>query len=245
MKTLGGVMFIRNGETYDYNYLEAMACLEELCDSVVVLDAGSTDDTLKQLHKNKSDKTMLIACNEWDSQQGREKLAYFQNMALSFLDTDYYFLLQGDEILHEYSFDAVRAIIETGVDAAYCTRINLWRDADSFIDVPENRQPCSTQVIRLAKTNYKSHGDGESIQAAADSSFLKELIIFHYGFVRRKEVMKDKIINMQEGVFRIPHDPKLDGSEIFNSELWFSGDELSPLEYPHPKFIKEWIKTRP
>lgn len=65
------------------------------------------------------------------------------------------------------------------------------------------------------------------------------------GFVRNKNVMKAKVINMQENVFGIDHDPKLDKSDVFDSELWFSGNELSPITEEHPKFIKDWIKTRP
>lgn len=246
--TLGGVLFIRNGEQYDYSYKEAIACLQELCDKVVILDAGSDDQTAEIVQGYEDQNTMVVCLDkeEWDKQQGREKLSYFQNLALSFLDTDYYFLLQGDEIIHEDSFPAIREAIETGEEAFICSRVNLWGDCNSYINVPADKQPCSTRVIRLAKTQYKSVGDGESISANAISKFAEDIRIYHYGFVRKKEVMKAKVINMQEFVFNLGHhDPKLDQSEIFNSELWFKGDELSPIKEPHPKFIKEWVKTRP
>lgn len=57
--------------------------------------------------------------------------------------------------------------------------------------------------------------------------------------------MKAKIIHLQEGVFGIPHDPKLDKSVIFDSELWFSGNELSPITEELPKYIKTWAISRP
>ncbi len=245
--TLGGVLFIRNGEEFDYCYLQAMACLEELCDSVVVLDAGSDDNTLQQLSRNKSDKTLLVGLHksEWDKQQGREKLAYFQNLAKSFLGTDFYFLLQGDEIIHEKSFPVIRTAIEKGWEAFYCTRRNLWKDCNHELDVPQHRKPCSTEVIRLAKVKYDSVDDGESISAPAIMQYVKDIEIWHYGFVRKKEVMKGKIINMQEGVFGIDHDPKLDNMEVFDWSAWFKEEDLKLITDPHPKFIKEWVLNRP
>lgn len=247
MSSLGGVLFIRNGEQYDYCYKEAIACLQELCDKVVILDAGSNDGTAEIVQKYEDQNTMVICLgeDEWGKQRGREKISFFQNLAVSFLDTDYYFLLQGDEILHQHCFGSVRKAIESNAEAFYCTRINLWRDCNSYIDVEQNRQPCSTQVIRLAKTKYKSVDDGESISAIADPSFIDEMRIFHMGFVRKKEVMKAKIMNMQDGVFEIPHDPKLDNMEVFDWSAWFSEEDLKPIKEEHPKFIQTWKSTRP
>lgn len=246
-KKLGGVLIIKDGIKYDYCYRESIKCLQFLCDEVVVLDCGSEDGTAEDLLSLEDNKTLIVSVKKelWDKHRGREKLAYFQNLALSFLEADYYFLLQADEVIHENSFESIRAAIETDKEAFLVKRINLWGSANTFINVPDNKQPCSRHVIRLAKTKYQSVDDGESISADASQNFINGITIYHYGFVRKKEVMKAKIINMQEGIFEIPHDPKLDGSEVFNSELWFSCDELSPIEELHPIFIQEWIKSRP
>lgn len=246
--TLGGIMFVKDGVKFDYCFQETIHCLQAFCDKVVILDAGSTDRTVGYIKQYEDQNTMVVCLDnqEWDKQQGREKLSYFQNLALSFLDTDYYFLLQADEILHENCFPEVRKAIETDSEAFYCSRINLWRDCNSYINTEAEKQPCSINVIRLAKTKYKSVDDGESIEAMADVSFLNKIRIFHMGFVRDKNIMKSKIINMQESVFNLGyHDPKLDKNEVFNSELWFTGEELRPIEEPLPKFIKEWASTRP
>lgn len=45
---IAGTTFIRNGETYDYCYLETIQCLLEFCDHVFVVDAGSGDGTLEK-----------------------------------------------------------------------------------------------------------------------------------------------------------------------------------------------------
>lgn len=246
--TLGGLFWVRNGIEFDYCFEQSLQALKELCDQVVIVDVGSTDGTAEVLRKYEDEKTMIVYLDkeEWGKQQGRELIAYYQNFALSFLDTDYYILEQPDEIIHEDCFPAIREAIATGGEAFYCTRINLWRDANSYINVEPERQPCSTQVIRIAKTKYKSVGDGESVEAIANPSFIDKIRIYHYGFVRDKNVMKSKVHNMQVNVFRLSeHDPKLDKAEVFDWSLWFNESELSPITEPHPKFIQEWIKTRP
>jgi len=249
MKTLGGITFVRNGIEYDYNFRETIDCLLAFCDKVVVLDAGSTDGTDKEIarYANANGKVSVVCLDSslWDSFKGREKLAYFQNLALSILDTDYYFLLQADEVLHEDCFQSVRDAIETGGDTFYCNRINLWKDAQHQLNVPHERLPCNTYIIRLAKTNYLSIGDGESIEAKNPIDYSDEIDIWHYGFVRKKEVMKDKIINMQENVFQMPRDAKLNNMEVFDWSAWFKDSDLIEVEKEHPIFIQKWIKNRP
>lgn len=246
--TLGGVIFARNAIQYDYCLKESVDCLKELCDEVIVLDAGSDDGTDELIKSFQDRKTRVILLNpeDWEAQTGREKLAYFQNLALSFLDTDYYFLLQADEIIHEDSFPSIRCAVDSGKDAFLAKRINLWGSPDTYINVTEDRQPCSQYVVRLARTEYQSVGDGESIGCVATQDFINGITIFHYGFVRNKDVMKSKVINMQENVFRLGfHDPKLDNSDTFDSTLWFKGGDLSPLDRTHPKYITNWIQNRP
>jgi hypothetical protein len=214
---------------------------------VVVLAIDGDDNTVEICKTYEDQHTMVVVLDslEWYRQKGKERLSYFQNIAKSFLTTDYYFLLQSDEIVHEYSFPDIRKAIETGKEAFPVHRINLWRDCNSYLSVGQHRQPCNTSPIRLAKIKYDSVGDGESIGAEGEWGLQYYIKMYHYGFVRKREVMKAKVTNMQETVFGIDHDPKLDQSEEFDWRLWFSEEDLKPISGTHPKFIKDWIITRP
>ena len=66
------------------------------------------------------------------------------------------------------------------------------------------------------------------------------------GFVRKREVMRGKIINMQVDVFGMEHyDSKLDESELFNPDLWFDPKtDLKPIDEPLPAIIQNWAKER-
>lgn len=248
-KTLGGICFCIDPIKYDYSIKESIACLEALCDKVVVLDAGSQDGSVELLKTLESDKVKVVYLERgqyWDQIRGKEKLSFFQNMALEHLDTDYYYLQQADECTHEDSFLYIREAIEAEHEAFMITRHNLWGDCNRVLAVEPHRQPCSTQVIRLAKTTYPSVDDGESVGCwNVSMDWMDKIVMYHYGFVRKKEVMKDKIINMQRGVFEMDHDKKLDGMEVFDYRAWHDDNSLVPMNGTHPKFIQEWIKTRP
>ena len=251
MKKLCGTLFCFNGDLYDYNYMEAIQCLLDFCDHVVVA-AGGSDGTYSNVGYIQSDKLTVIEITQehWDSQKGSDKLNYFSNITIEEaerLGYEYQFNLQADECLSERSYPEIRKAIETGCESYMCKRINLWEDCYHQLVVPLNRMPCSTSIIRLAKTSCRSVGDAESLGAnMVDTYFENSIEIFHYGFVRKREVMKSKIINMQCNVFGMEHyDNKLNDCEVFNPKLWFDGEDLAVIDKPHPKIMKEWILNRP
>ena len=247
-KSLGGSLFIKDGEKYDYCYKEAIKCLKEFCDKVAIVEVGSDDGTEKYVHQFADHKTKVInlPISLWEATDfyAKEKLSYFSNIAHSLLDTDYFLNLQGDEIVHENSYDAIRYAIETGHEGFLCTRVNLWGDCFHQLNVPQERKPCSSEVIRIAKKGYGSYDDAESLNVQCSVDFVHDIKMVHYGFVRKKEIMPKKVRNMLGNIFQIGIDPKLDGMEIWDGSKWFTGEDLAPFN-DHPAIMSEWIKTRP
>lgn len=251
-KKLAGVIFVYNGQMYDYCYLEAIKCLYECTDHVFVV-AGGGDGTVANIFDNifHNDRYTFIEINEdwWHLKEGKEKLSYFTNIGIEAAEKmgyDYILQIQADEILHESAYIIIRALIESGCEGFMCKRINLWQDAYHQLNVPIERMPCSTEIVRLAKTKYRSWDDAENIRCDdVNESYTNMIEIWHYGFIRDKKIMKDKVINMQENVFGIDHDPKLDNADEFKPDRWFSKSDLQLIRKQHPKIMSEWIKTRP
>ena len=246
-KTLGGTMFVYNAISQDYCMDEAIQCLKEFTDEVILLDAGSTDGTAERLKLFEDKKTKVILLNneEWHSQHGAEKLNYFTNKAFEHLTTEYNFYLQADEILHEKSYKKVREVIELGHEGYMVKRINLWGSPYTQLNVEHSRNPCSYEVIRLAKSYCKSVGDAESIDAQCVLDFVEDIRIYHMGFVRFRDIMKQKTIHIQRDIFGMTPDVKLDGSEIFQPYKWFDKiKDLVPIDEPLPKLIQQWSKER-
>lgn len=247
--TLGGFLFVKDAIRFDYCFQEAIMSMLECCDKVVVVDAGSSDGTKELLEEweTRTEKLTVISypIQVWDNLHGKTKLAYFQNAAADFLDTDYQLLIQADEVLSEDSYEWVRDAIESGAESVMCARHNLWGSPYTELNVPINRMPCSPQVVRLSKRGYKTWDDGENIACpSVNFDFVDKIHIWHMGFVRSKEVMKEKIINMQRHVFEMSSDPKLDEMEVFDWRAWFGPSDLKPINGNLPRVIQKWALDR-
>jgi hypothetical protein len=256
MVTLGGATFVWRGNDQDYCFMETIECLTELCDEIQVA-AGGADGTwegvfllmkeLSEAYPEKKFGLIQIIQEEWDSQQGREKLSHFSNMAISALSTDYVFYLQCDEILHEDSFPYVRAAIETGCESFFVQRLNLWKDAGHMLNVPQERKPCSTEVIRLAKARNRCVDDAESLGVTECYLMgnIEDMQIFHVGFIRDKVKHLVKIRHMLVDVFQFgENDKRAENCDVFIPERFFSDDDIIPIPRPLPKFIRHWCEER-
>lgn len=247
MQTLGGVQFVRNAIEFDYCFEESIACLKELCDEIVIIDAGSNDGTA-ELAKKQEDKKTKVVClpeSEWDKMHGKELIAHFQNMGKEMLSTDWYFLLQSDEILHQDSFPYVRKAIEEDNEGYFCHRINLWGSSQFQLNVTADRLPVGNKIIRLSKTKYYSVDDGEGIYCPATWEYFEKIRIYHVGFVRDKYIHTKKIEHMLTRVFGMGTDKKVEEMNgVFDPYQNFSKEDLIPVTEPLPIFIQEWAKKR-
>jgi len=246
-KRLGGTQFVIDGLTYDYCFKESIQSMQEFCDEVVIVDAGSRDGTVEVLKTLENEKTKIIYLDreEWDSLHGWAKLNHFSNKAIAELTAEWNFYQQSDEVVHEKCHKSIREAVDYGTAEAYLvSRINLWNTPYEMLNVKGNRNPCSTQVIRLAKSQYMTGGDAESIYAPASGAYLDRIRIYHFGFVRNKEVHADKIRNMQANVFEVGVDKKLDGMTTFDPSKWFGPEDLLPVPEILPAIMDQWCLER-
>lgn len=247
--TLGGSTFVYNGIKQDYCFIETLNCLYDLCDYVAIA-YGGTDGTVKAVEDWASNKLNIIKIwfseDHWHSKKGREKLSYFSNLAIEALPTDWNFYLQSDEILHENSFSSVRAAILSNTHAHLVTRYNLWGSPYTMLNVVQERKPCSTEVIRLAHSQYRCVGDAESLGVMRVSGdYLNDIRIYHMGFVRDSVKHLDKIRHIQDDIFLIDHDKRIDGMEKFDPWKFFTPEDVIPIPQEGlPKYIKQWAYDR-
>lgn len=257
MKTLGGFSFVWRGNDQDYNFKETIRCLAELCDEVAIV-AGGPDNTYEEVvlvvlemlakYPSKEFHTQMIDQKDWDAQVGREKLSYFSNKAADMLTSDWNIYVQADEIIHEDSYDNIRQAIEhENVEAYLVPRYNLWQDPYHILNVEQARKPCSTEVIRLAKKQYRCVDDAESILAPAHVfGKIDTIEIFHLGFVRDKIKHLVKIENMLVNVFLHGEtDQRATNCDEFIPERWFDpAKDIIPIHKPLPKLIQQWAEER-
>jgi glycosyltransferase involved in cell wall biosynthesis len=251
MKTLCGTLFVYNGITHDYCFVESIKNLKEFCDHVIVVDAGSTDGTIDAIKPLLSDKCQLVISDTWNETQGMgsTKLNHFTNIAIEYAEArgfDYNFNLQADEIVHEDSFQWIRKAMEEDREGYMVRRYNLWKDPYHMLNVEQARKPCSTEIVRLAKCNYRSVGDAESLGVpSVYIDYLNKIEVYHMGFVRKRDVMVNKVKHMQMTVFEMAdYDRRLDKAPEFDPMEYFKSEDIIPIHKPLPKVIQEWAAER-
>jgi len=253
-KTLGGSLFVRNAIKFGYCVIEALESLYALCDQVSILECGSDDGTKKLIQDwvaSKPARAHIIANYDHPWAIGKEwsRLAILADIARSYLTTDWHFMLQADEVLHESSFPEIRRLIECGPNGYFLRRLNLFRGPDTHvrIDLKGKGKPCGDVVCRLARTPYRVVGDAESIGVdhGVSDEHVDKLVIFHYGYVREGAKHIAKAIDMQSWFFG-PHgtpDARIvkmrDEGNKFRPEVFFSPEDVCPIPIPHPIFARD------
>lgn len=245
-KKLAGVCFVRNAILYDYCIEASIRSMQAFCDEVIVCYVESEDDTLKLLESIGGITLLQCSNDEWNKIQGREKLSYFQNIAIEYaqsLGYEYCFLCQADEVIHEDSIPHIMNAVSLGEEGYYVTRHNMWADAEHMLNVPQSRKPVSTVVNRLTKTCYRSVDDGESILSPTSFDFINKIEIFHMGFIRNNEKHIGKIKEMQKNIFLMDYDKRADLKPEFDWKDWgFTEKDLVKIHKPLPVFVKDWVE---
>lgn len=255
-KTIGGSLFIRNAVKFGYCVIEALESLYALCDEISILECGSDDGTQELLRKwidfRGGTKKIIAEFNHvWEVGEKWDRLAILANVARSKLTTDWHFMLQADEVLHENSIPVIRRLIEKGSSSYFCRRLNLFVTPDTHvrIDLKTKGKPCGDVVCRLAKTQNEVFGDGESISHPnVNKEHTDEIVIFHYGYVRAGAAHIAKAIDMQSWFFGPGGTPDQrivamrDKDNVFRPEVYFTMEDVSPIPIPHPIFASELVE---
>lgn len=251
--SLSGLVPIRNGLSLDYCFQEAIQSLLPVCDEVVVADGESDDGTQELLREWATRESKLKLCvYPWPNPVGQidffvEWIQYGRRHCCS----THICMLDGDEILHEDSYDAVLEYARRKpAHTLRCRRLNFWKDHRHLIPPGV----ClGHEVIRLAPQSMWLPSDGahplgvDAVMMAVNS----RIQIFHYGFLRRPDAYfaKSKLLH---GFFFGTYDDRLTQAEAATAGggNWMTAiksvewtDRLVPFDGTHPKVAHEWLRS--
>lgn len=250
MPTLGGNVVIRNGNSLDFCWRESIRSLLPVCDVVSVSDGESTDGTQEEIREwMKSEPKIVLNVYPWPSPKGNpDWFVAWLNYNREHVKADWQFQLDGDEVLHEKSYDEILRFIQTPNRTGIVTRFNFWKDHHHLI--PEG-YCCGKKVVRLAPQSLWLASDGEHPRGAEAASLAVPtgVEIFHYGFIRQREKFFEKE-RLLQGYFFDTYDPRLEAAEKHEGN-WMAKEgvtgwesNLDPFSGTHPAAAMAWLKER-
>jgi hypothetical protein len=253
MPPVSGFTIVRNGTKFDYPYLESLRSLLPLVDELVVNVGKGDDDTLEQVERfareGAQGKKVVVFENDWrlddaERKKGGMILSEQTNIALDRCSNEWCIYLQADEVIHERDYDKIRASIAAAssrpeIEGLLFDYVHFY---GSFDVIQQTRSAYRREVRAVRRSSTaRSVGDAQSFRRGADNGKLVVMRaggarIFHYGWVRTPEAMKEKTYFMDQLYHGAPT------PEAEASRTPFTGDN-----YRYKRFwgLKPFVSTHP
>lgn len=209
---VSGFTLVRNGTQFDYPYLESLRSLLPLVDELVVNVGIGDDDTLTRMRTFSAEEgsgKVRIFESRWplddpEKKKGGLILSEQTNLALDRCTGDWCIYLQADEVFHEADRDRLRSAMQASwgrpeVEGLLFDYVHFY---GSF-DVIQYSRSAYRREVRAFKraSGARSVGDAQSFRKK-DGTKLQVIRagarVFHYGWVRTPEAMKEKTFFMDQ-----------------------------------------------
>ncbi|MCF8366600.1 MAG: hypothetical protein K9H16_12505 [Bacteroidales bacterium] len=245
---VSGFTIIRNGEKFDYPFIESIRSVLPLCNEMIVAVGNSEDSTLEMVEKIGSPKIKIIQ-TVWDDnlREGGRVLAVETDKAKAAIsdDTDWAIYIQGDEVLHEKDYTEIRKAMEhnlpeTNIDGLLFDHLNFYGSFDYIAD----SRKWSYKQIRIIRNNpaITSFRDAISFMKNGKRLRVKKVnaAVYHYGWVRRPDAMQQKL----ETFNKMWHDDDWmeENFEKVDQFDYTNIDSLSLFTGTHPEVMQERIR---
>ncbi|MBI3543620.1 MAG: glycosyltransferase family 2 protein [Deltaproteobacteria bacterium] len=206
---ISGFTIIRNGLKFDFPFLESIRSALPICDEFVI-NVGASEDATRQaieqlrlrLSTAEAAKIKIIETvwplDDPEQRKGGRILADQTNLALGNCQHDWCFYLQGDEVLHEDDHEMIRAqlghwVHERRIEAVVFEYVHFY----GSYGVVQTSRSSYRREVRVVRNGLgiRSTGDAQSFRHADDrklNAVLTKARVFHYGWVRPQEIMKQK-----------------------------------------------------
>lgn len=248
---ISGFTFIRNAVKFDYPVVEAISSILPLCDEVIV-NIGNSDDGTIQLIENIVSPKIKIFHSVWDEslKQGGRVLAAETDKAFSHVavDADWCLYIQGDEVIHEKYYDAIRQAMEkykddNNVEGLLFRYLHFYGSYD-YVGDSRTWYDREIRIIRNDKTIH-SYKDAQGFRKNDRKLNVKpvDAFIYHYGWVKHPQQQLDKHLNFEKlyDSTRLAEKISRTQTEGFDySEI----DSLKKFTGTHPAVMLERVKKR-
>jgi hypothetical protein len=257
---ISGFTLVRNGTRFDYPYLESIRSMLPLVDELVINVGIGDDDTLERI-------------TEFASSEGQGKVRWFEsrwplddpekkrdgmilseqtNLALDQCKHDWAVYLQADEVLHEDDWPKIRKEIEAlghapEIEGLLLDYIHFY---GSFDVIQQTRSAYRREVRVIRRSSgARSVGDAQSFRKPGGQKLNvahSGARVFHYGWVRPPEKMREKTFFFDQLYHGAPKDPKPEsgdphtGDNYRYNRIW----GLRSFGGKHPRVMSDRIQAK-
>lgn len=256
---VSGFTIVRHGVEFDYPFEESLRSLLPLVDELVINVGIGTDETLARVQRFAADADGKVVWFEsrWplddpEKKKGGRILSEQTNQALDRCSGDWAIYLQADEVLHEADAPALRSALTHSLDDPKIE--GLLFDYVHFYgsyDVVQYTRSTYRREVRAVKraSGARSVGDAQSFRKPDGSKLHVARAgarVFHYGWVRSPEAMREKTYFMDQLYHGDP------SAEQAASRTPYTGENyrykrifgLRPFRASHPLVMHERIARK-
>lgn len=241
---VSGFTFIRNGTLLGYPFVESIKSALPICDEFVVAIGVGDDDTRERIVAIGSDKIRIIDTRWNESMLDGGYVYAQQKMIAQFNCTgDWAFYLEGDEVLHEDDLSTIHASMERHlrspvVEALVFDYYHLYGSPE-WIAVSPGWYRRAPRIIRNSIRNYSPDGLffvvlDKNKRGRYPNAALANAPIYHYGHVRGREHMQEKIHRVSQYWGHQP--PAFDTYSI-------DPRVTRPFTGSHPAIMSGWLSA--
>ena len=253
---ISGFTIIRNGVVFDYPFIESIRSMLPIVDELIINVGYGTDSTMEAIQKllanEAQGKKIVLFESHWplDDPQKRKEgkiLSEQTNLALERCSNDWCLYLQADEVLSESDFDKIttavnKATVDKKIDGLLFNYIHFY---GSFDVIQKSRSAYRREVRMIKKSSgAKSIGDAQSFRKPDGSKptvIHSGADVYHYGWVRTPEAMKQKTAFMDSLYHGVSKDGTIATGDNYRYKKIIG---LYPFKGAHPKFMQKRIQLK-
>ena len=257
---ISGFTLVRNGVLFDYPFRESIRSLLPIVDELIVNVGVGEDQTLAEIDRLQAEtggEKIQVFESVWPLDDPEKKksgliLSEQTNLALDRCRGEWCIYLQADEILHENDTAILRDSLEKASKRAEIDALVFdYKHFYGSYDVVQYSRSTYRREIRAIRrsSGVRSIGDAQSFRYPDGSkprATLTGARIFHYGWVRSPEAMKEKTFFMDQLYHGDPGQPALasrtphTGDNYRYKKIW----GLNRFREEHPSVMSARIAAK-